>query len=381
MKSRAIISATLAALLLLPSASAIVENPHSPQYQSSRTSKSSKSKDTEEVDDGLVSPNRWPTQVPAPKNTRLREITDRDDKKDGLVRYQTINFQFTSEVPLTDEAQESVGRLFETAYAAVVAMSRVLPIERATRKRPAKNKFRAGLYKDMSSYYAAGGPMGSAGVFKHSSRKTPAVKESDIVTDVVMVPFDHLGLKTDGSIGTTDIDSHTLVHEITHQFTCLNNLPVWANEGFSEYVGYIPYEDGVLDFDKSFEKIVENGKRRQGGKGKIEYPFSLEEFFLMSQDEMYEYMGNRIDTYYLSLMCVTYFVHMADEAGIRAFKSYLKDLLKGKKNVDKKILKKLYARKRTGDVVQADFIEAWAAQGVNVGFKDHEEEKKSSRRR
>ncbi len=380
MKSTAIISASLAALLLLPSASAIVDTDHSPQYQSSRSSQGSKAKATEEEDDGLVSPNRWPTQIPAPRNTRLREITDRDDKKDGLTRYQTINFQFTSEVPLTEEAQESVGRLFETAYAAVVAMSKVLPIERATRKRPAKNKFRAGLYKNMASYYAAGGPPGSAGVFKHSSRKSPAVKESDIVSDVVMVPFDHLGLNTDGTIGTADIDSHTLVHEITHQFTCLNNLPVWANEGFSEYVGYIPYEDGVLDFDKSFEKVVSEGKRRQGSKGKIEYPFTLEDFFLMSKDEMYEYMGNRVDTYYLSLMCVTYFVHLADETGIRAFKAYLKDLLRGKDNVDEKILKKLYARKRTGDVVQADFIEAWAAQGVNVSFKDHVEEKGRKKR-
>ncbi len=385
MKIPRIIPAALAALLLLPSALAHPQSEYVEHVFAQQTSKpkpgSSKSKGDAPVtpESELVSPDRWPTQVPAPKNTRLRVKTDRDDKKSGLSRYETINFQFTSEVPLDDEAQETVGRLFETAYAAVVAMSKSLPIERATRKRPAKNKFRAELYKSVSNYIAAGGPAGSAGVFTHRSRTTKGKKkESDIIGDKVMMPIDNLGINTDGSVATTDIDSHVLVHEITHQFTCLNNLPVWANEGFSEYVGYIPYDDGVLDFDKNFEGIVDNGKMRMRRGGEIKYPFTLEEFFLMEKDEMYDYMGNGVDTYYLSVMCVTYFVHMGDEAGVRAFKAYLRELLKGKKN-DKKTIKKLYARLRTGEAVQKDFVESWAKQGVKVTFAEPKSGKKSRR--
>ncbi len=385
MKSSSILSSALVTLLFLTPALAhsvtsevLAKDYVSIQYASTKakTATDAKGKNEEE----LVSPDRWPTQIPTPRNTRLREITSRDDKKDGLTRYQTINFQFTSEVPLSEDAQERVGELFECAYAAVVAMSRVIPIERATRKRPSKNKFRAELYENMASYYAAGGPQGSAGVFKWSSNaRGGRMKEENIKGDKVMLPFDHLGINAQGEISEKEIDSHTLVHEITHQFTCLNNLPVWANEGFSEYVGYVPYADGVLDFDQSFEKVVQNGKRRMSGGEAIEYPFTLEEFFLMSKDDMYEYMGNRVDTYYLSLMCVTYFVHLGEENGIRAFKSYLKDLLRGKKN-DEKLLKKLYARMRTAEAVQKDFIEAWEARGVKVSFKDVPDPRSRKRR-
>ncbi len=384
MKIPPFIPTVLAALCLVSTALGQSSQPYQGMiegsYAQQKAKKTTSGKTTSaesSPEDELVNPDRWPTQVPGPKNTRLRALSEKDD----VFRYQTINFQFTSEVELSEEAQESVGRLFETSYAAIYAMSKALPIERATRKRKSKNKFRAELYKTQASYVAAGGPQGSAGVFTHRSRTVKGKKkESDIVEDKVMVPFDSMAIAADGSMSGGDIDSHTLAHEIMHQFTCLNNLPVWANEGFSEYVGYLPYGDGVLDFVKNFEGIVVHGKRRMGRDGEgLKFPFTLEEFFLMTKDEMYEYMGNRVDTYYLSVMCVTYFVHMGDEAGVRAFKAYLKELLKGKKN-DKKTLRKLYARLRTGEAVQKDFVESWAKQGVKVILAEPEEKGKKSRR-
>ncbi len=316
-------------------------------------------KEKKSESDEKDNPKHWPTQVPAPEKTRLRQLKKKDE---AGFHYETTNFQFSSAVELSEEAQESVGRLFECAYAAVVAMSRSLPIERATRKRPANNKFRAVLYKDMQSYYAAGARPGSAGLYSYNKNKMSGrLKESNVFGDKVMVPFPSLGLTPEGAVRSKNIRSHVLVHEITHQFTVLNNLPVWANEGLSEYAGYIPYDDGVLDFDKCLASTIS-----KGGYKKLKFPFTLDDFFKMSQKEMYAYQDRGIDTYYLSLLCVSYFVHLSDEVGVRSFQSYLRELLKGKDN-DKSV-PKLYGRIRKPELFQEEFIKAWAQKGIKVEF-------------
>ncbi len=313
------------------------------------------------------SPKHWPTQVPAPEKTRLRQLKSKEGE--GFV-YETLNFQFSSEVELSEEAQESVGRLFECAYAAVVAMSRSLPIERATRKRPANNKFKAVLYKDMQSYYAAGARAGSAGLYSYNKTKMSGkLKESHIFGDKVMVPFPSLGLNPEGGVRSKNIRSHVLVHEITHQFTVLNNLPVWANEGLSEYAGYIPYDNGVLDFDKCLASTISKARYK-----KLNFPFSLDDFFKMSQKEMYAYQDKGIDTYYLSLLCVSYFVHLAEEVGVRNFQSYLRELLRGKDN-DKSV-PKLYGRVRKPELFEEEFLKTWAAKGIKIQFAEPAESNK-----
>lgn len=336
----------------------------------------SKAGEPEPDEPAFDSPDRWPTQVPVPKSTRLKEISAKKSGLDGYT-YETNNYRFNSQVEMDEEGQETIGRLFECAYAANKAIGRVLPVPRAKGNRRVKEKLVAFLYKNMAEYHSNGGPEGSAGVFTFrkmqstgdgSSRRRRVSKsdESKIVRDdMVKVPFESLGLSEEGHVVNKEIDTHTLVHELTHQCFCLNNLPVWANEGWAEYVGYVPYEDEVLDFDKCFAVICENAKHKQM---MLNFPFSLGDFLTMSQQEMYTHMRGTSDTYMLATLCVTYFVHLNGRTGVKSMRNYMNALLKGEDN--EKALKKLYGRFKTPEKLQEDFVKSWAEHGVKVHFKD-----------
>lgn len=329
--------------------------------------KAAKALSAEELD----SPDRWPTQVPVPRNMRLKEIKAKKGDK-GNFFYETNNYRFSSEVKLSEESQKSIGRLFECAFAANRAISRVLPLVRAKRNRTARTKLQAILYADQASYVEAGGAEGSSGYFTYSYRKRVGsrkfkMNEKMIRRDLVMIPLVSLGVSVSGKLEDKNVNSHTLVHEITHQCNCLNQLPIWANEGLSEYVAYVPYNGDMLDFDLCFKNIVDAAKMR---KAVLDFPFSLEEFFLMDQEEFYEYMSKGKDTYYLSVLTVCYFIHLQERVGVKNFKNYLSRVYKG--NSHEKSLPYLNGRKRDRSILQKDFIKAWKEQGVDIKLKKHE---------
>lgn len=320
----------------------------------------------------LDSPDRWPTQVPVPRNMRLRDIKAKKGQEGFF--YETNNFRFSSEVELSEESQKSIGRLFECAFAANRAVSRVLPLVRAKRNRTARTKLSAKLYADMASYVEAGGSEGSAGYFTYSYRKQSGgrkfkMKEKMIRRDSVMIPLVSLGISSEGKLEDKNVDSHTLVHEITHQCNCLNQLPIWVNEGMSEYIAYVPYNGEVLDFDLCFKNIVAGAKMR---KRRLNFPFSLEEFFAMEQSEFYDYMRSGKDTYYLSVLTVCYFIHLKERVGVKNFKAYLGRVYNGYNNENS--MPYLHGRKRDKTLLQKDFIKAWEEQGVEIILKEHEED-------
>lgn len=308
----------------------------------------------------VLSPRGWPTQVPVPRNTRLREVSSRKSGLDGFT-YATQNFQFNSSIELDEEAQMRVGELFECTFAANRAIAKVLPILRAKKARTSRNRFDARLVVDRAAYLEAGGPSSSVGVFKSQWRGDETTKESSIVEDYVLVALDAMGISKEGKVTVKTINSHTLVHEITHQSTCLNNLPIWINEGMSEYVGYVPFDGEKLDFEKSFDVVVENAKKR-----KLDFPFSLQEYFEMSQEDMYAHMGNGVDTYMLSTLCVTYFVHLAGRTGVKNLDTYLKGLIRTGNT--KANIKKLIGRLPSGKSFEELFIAAWKEKGVDITF-------------
>ena len=321
----------------------------------------------------VSAPDRWPTQIPVPQGTRLKEVSSRDGQS-GFT-YETNNYRFYSQVELDDAGQEAIGRLFECAYAANKAVGRVLPVPRAKGKRASKDKLEVYLYKNMAEYYAHGGPRGSAGVFMSLKRVMPEgsgagrritkADEKDIIhDDMVKVPFESLGINEQGRVVKSDLDSHALVHELTHQCFCLNGLPIWANEGWAEYIGFVPYQYEVLDFDKCFATVLLNAKHLQHT---LVFPFSLEDFLRMSQEEMYGHMeGSNSNTYLLSVMCVCYFVHLSGRPGVKCMRDYMNALLKGESN--ERALRKLYGRLRTPERLQEAFVKAWGERGVTVRF-------------
>lgn len=311
----------------------------------------------------VKSPGDWPRSVSVPKDTEVQEMTG--GAPGAGFTYVSNNFAFVSSQKLQPEAQKTVARLCECAYAACKAISEVLPVPRSSADRGEK-KFNVELQPGMEEYYAAGGPTNSAGVFLGAYRKTDGpLKEADIAIDKVMIPFPSLGIGRTGKVEREDIDTHALVHELTHQQFLLNSLPIWANEGWAEYVGYVPYMGETLDFDRGFSLILHAAKQR-AERGALDFDFKLEEFFTMNQQTMYGYMPQGKDTYMLSVMTVAFFVHLDGKKGVDAMKAYLQALLDGKSPED--AAQELIKPHRTAARLQQDFIRAWKSKKVKVSF-------------
>ena len=125
-----------------------------------------------------------------------------------------------------------------------------------------------------------------------------------------------------------------LVHELTHQQFLLNALPIWANEGWAEYVGYVPYVGEDLDFAQGFSLILHKAKER-AAHGGLDFDFKLADFFTMDQQTMYGYMPQGKDTYLLSVMTVAFFVHLDGKKGVAQKVVYAAfDLIKEKTEKD-----------------------------------------------
>ena len=317
----------------------------------------------------VASPGDWPKGVPVPKDTVLESKGQQPGV--GFV-YETNNYRFHSPVALDEAACETVGRLFECAYAANKAVGEVLPVPRKADDRSAK-KYLVELWPTKQQYISKGAPADSAGLFSFAARRSPAdqgkplgpLTEEQIAMDKVMVPFESLGLGSNGSVVSRDINTHVLVHELTHQNFVRNGLPIWGQEGWAEYLGYIPYVGETLDFNRGFSMVLHEAKKRNG-TGALDFPFSLEEFLTMDQPTMYSHMGSGKDTYLLSVMIISFYVHLDGKKGVEAMKAYMQALLDNASHAD--AAQELIKPHRDASKLEKDFIKMWKRKKVDVSF-------------
>lgn len=364
----------LALVALLPSAPMATAQEESPSPRRAQKSKernvrkaaSRKKKELREMGVKNVrvkAPGDWPRKVSVPKDAEVQEVPLPQDMSGHL--YASNHYVYFSPVALDAPARKTVSRLCECAFAANKAIAEVLPVSRPVTER-GERKFIITLQLSMEAYYAAGGPPRSAGVFMGSFRKgAHPLKEEDVAMDQVMIPFESLGLNKRGAVQREDIDTHALVHELTHQQFLLNGLPIWANEGWAEYVGYVPYVGEDLDFDRGFSLILHTARQR-AEQNALKFDFRLADFLIMDQQTMYGYMPQGKDTYTLAVMTVAFFVHLDGKRGIEAMKAYLRALLDGKSHEE--AAEVLIAPYRTADRLQQAFVRAWKSKKVKVTF-------------
>lgn len=309
------------------------------------------------------SPSGWPDKIPVPEDTKLVK----GEKQGQFFVYETNNYIFFTPVEIDENACDTVGRLFECAYAANKAVGEVVPVPRTEEDREGK-KYKVELWPTKQQYIQQGGPLSSAGVFQYSARQgvTPITSQS-LASDKVMVPFESLGLSSEGRVVKNDIETHTLVHELTHQNFVFNGLPIWCNEGWAEYIGYVPYVGEDLDFTRCFSVILHKAQE-QASHQMLDFPFTLEEFFSMSQEKMYSYMGQGKDTYTLSAMIITFYVHLDGKKGVEALKKYMQALLDGQSHEE--AAKLLIEPHKNLKKLQKDFVKAWKSKKVQVSFSE-----------
>ena len=314
------------------------------------------------------SPSGWPTKVPVPDDTTLQE----SPKQGNMFVYETNNYIFFTPVALDPNACTTVGRLFECAYEANKAVGEVLPVPRTEEERSEK-KYRVELWPTMAAYYQNGGPQNSSGVFSFALRRRPgqqgAITAADVAQDKVIVPFPSLGLNEKGMVVSNDIQTHTLVHELTHQNFVYNNLPIWCNEGWAEYIGFVPYVGEDLEFSRCFSVILNRAEER-AEQGALDFPFALTDFFTMSQQDMYSYMPRGKDTYLLATMIVTFYVHLDGKKGVEAIKKYMQALLDGAS--PEEAAEHLITPHKNAKQLQKDFIKAWKRKKIEISFSEED---------
>ncbi|MBL9132147.1 MAG: hypothetical protein JNG86_13170 [Verrucomicrobiaceae bacterium] len=180
----------------------------------------------------VLSKPTWPQTLTAPDGLTNADYVERESKQGHHV-YRSRRFQYILHAyfPLNPALMKEVARVFEGTYE-LLSQS-----PWGVQAQPVDGYFRAHLYDTMSAYYEAGGPKGSAGVYKREER-------------IFMAPLDSLGLKPgqNGYVKDENYEVKTLVHEITHMMMhdILPLLPRWLIEGTAEFTETIPYKSGTF---------------------------------------------------------------------------------------------------------------------------------------
>ncbi len=165
---------------------------------------------------------------------RMPEVEeDVSGSETGTFAYTTSHFRFVSDVNLGKPLMKDLATVFELTY----QLQSLSPL--GTLAEPVDGKlFQAKFFGTLDAYKAAGGPVSTAGVY--------LLKEK-----VFLAPLDLMGVKKGSAGWRRDLatyDLTTIIHELTHMLThgMLNNLPVWVNEGYAEYIARIPIVRGAF---------------------------------------------------------------------------------------------------------------------------------------
>lgn len=220
-----------------------------------------------EADNTFVSANSFTYQEPWqawPAESHLAiptvEVKESPGER-GFFVYTTAHFRFRSDVNLGTTLMKDLARVFELTY----QLHTKSPF--GILAKPENNLFEARLFGNKNDYYTSGAPPRTAGVYILKDRQ-------------FLAPLDMMGV-VPGSAGWRKAsgaayDPSTIVHELTHMLThdMLNNLPTWMNEGYAEYIEYIPLEgwsfkvskdkikQGMLDsFVSKYEKRISSGRK------------------------------------------------------------------------------------------------------------------------
>ncbi|MEK7950978.1 hypothetical protein [Luteolibacter soli] len=184
---------------------------------------------------------RW-QEWPADASQSMPVLTvEEEASAAGTFTYTTKNFRFYCDVNLGPVLMKDLARTFELT----LQLHEKSPF--GVLAKPEKDRFEAKLFGTLADYRRAGGPENSAGVY------LPAQK-------VFLAPLELMGVQS-GSAGyrkiSDEYDVSTVVHELTHMLTheMLDNLPVWMNEGYAEYISSIPIQAKAFKTDK--DKIRE----------------------------------------------------------------------------------------------------------------------------
>lgn len=296
----------------------------------------------------------WPTSSGVNTEPVIRVIEENEKERRYL--YESPHFQFESNVLLRPILLAKVAMMFEACYQTHYE----IPLNNRRTRSPKAAKLKAKLFETKADYFAAGGPRGSAGVYKPSQ-------------DVFLVPLEILGVKKMASGYAYDYSgsSHVLFHEITHQLWAdLGDCAgIWMVEGFAEFMASAPYNNGRFTFlmqpKAAMEYATGHGMGNHGGRalgGSITMPH-LSTF--MTMDQM-QFMQDANANYGFGMLLTHYFLLLDGRGDGERFKKCIQTLQAGKSEEE---ARQALLNGRSYEELEKDFATAMRAKGVKVEFR------------
>jgi hypothetical protein len=296
----------------------------------------------------------WPEKISYDGDPEIETIEENADTKSFI--YESANYRYNCDVRLSKSVVKGFAVMFEATHEFVRELP--LAVNGGVKK---DGKYQIILMETEQSYYAAGGPPGSAGVFMGGK-------------NIVMVPLTSLGVRPVGSGYMLDRDksNKTLPHELVHQLTpdkyYAHGSMGWFTEGLAEYVAVTPYSYGNFNVKMNFKPIVEYvtayGKKGDGGRA-IGTDIKLGSLRSWMLQPYSSFTANAQINYGCGLLITNYFFHMdRNEDGAR-IKKFLKALNEGKDGDD---ALNVLLDGQTWDELEAEIAKAYSRKGVDFTF-------------
>lgn len=247
---------------------------------------------------------------------------------DGTFKFQSKHYDFHCDA----QVSPSVMTDFATVAEGTIKLLYALPVAFP----PLEGKmFQARILASRASYYQAGGPKGSAGVFLSGNIHGEGA---------LLVPFESLGIESFLGRNTKgyEYSATVLIHEMAHQVTAelLPLMPKWVGEGLAEYAACMPYRNGVFQLGER-ERILalrqrldfyQQLSRKSGLKNEIIWilrPSDLvkrsdAEWITSNSGQEAQMLLHRL--YLSSMFLVHYFLHSADNNDARRIRLYFHTL-------------------------------------------------------
>ena len=294
----------------------------------------------------------WPKllRLKLPKEPRILIIKEDPVKKEWI--YQSEHFDFVSNASLRPHVIREFASLFELTH----LYCQMLPFKLS---RPeAGEKLQVQLIENYTHYIARGGMVDSWGVYL-SDR------------DLVLVPFEGLGLKKNGGSYSLDVrrSNQTLIHEATHM---LMRGPLlrdgWFVEGVAEYVSTIPMAQNTLLIANHLSS-VKNYITSVGYKGRGGHDLGTE----ITLTSLKKFMEADYDTYQktpnaypYALLVFHYFVHSDGRGDAKRIREYVQALYDGKSSRD---ARKILLGGRSYRTLETQIAASWKKQGITLKFQ------------
>ena len=297
----------------------------------------------------------WPNSVSVPINVNVKTISINKDRRHYV--YHSPNYEFVSDVPLTNTIITKFSLLFE----ATREYCRKLPISSMKAHLPGTvSRNKVFLFANLHTYYANGGKPKAAGVYIPRNNS-------------VIIPLSSLGVvKKHGkyvydNTGTNSVITHELIHQLTDIEYFQHGALGWFSEGLAEYCTATQYQSGKFVLRKNLKNIKEYvtayGRNGVGGRalGQEILAPDLKGYMLQPYQSFLQQANHN---YGLATLFTYYFFHM--ESDRRNIIKFMKALKNGKKGED--AIKYLLAG-RSYDELEKDISKAWKVRGITITFK------------